>query len=131
MNVLTYTTQHISTSIYCGFFSFFFLLFLCQLTCQSADIMSSLCGVGVHVYMNNFSLKTTRPRDMLFILKDTLNNCARHADLFVRLFPRANTSEVPPPKVWKFQHFITIFSFTIAGIFLLHICTRPLVDSLV
>ena len=44
--------------------------FLCQLTCQSADIMSSLCSVGVRV--NNFS-KTTRPRDMLFFLKDTLS----------------------------------------------------------
>ena len=32
--------------------------FLCQLTCQSADIMSSLCGVGVRV--NNFFSKTTR-----------------------------------------------------------------------
>ena len=43
--------------------------FLCQLTCQSADIMSSLCGVRV----NNFSSKTTRPRDVLFFLKDTLS----------------------------------------------------------
>ena len=33
--------------------------------------MSSLCGVGVHV--NNFSSKTTRPRDVLFFLKDTLS----------------------------------------------------------
>ena len=42
-------------------------VFLCQLTCQSADIMLSLCGVGVRVrvHVNNFS-KTTRPRDMLF-----------------------------------------------------------------
>ena len=47
--------------------------FLCQLTCQSADIMSSLCGVGVRVRMNNFFSKTTRPRDMLFFLKDTLS----------------------------------------------------------
>ena len=48
-------------------------LFLCQLTCQSADIMSSLCGVGVRVRVNNFSSKTTRPRDVLFFLKDTLS----------------------------------------------------------
>ena len=48
-------------------------IFLCQLTCQSADIMSSLCGVGVRVRMNNFFSKTTRPRDMLFFLKDTLS----------------------------------------------------------
>ena len=51
--------------------------FLCQLTCQSADIMSSLCGVGVRarirVRVNNFSSKTTRPRDVLFFLKDTLS----------------------------------------------------------
>ena len=52
-------------------------LFLCQLTCQSADIMSSLCGVGVRarvrVRVNNFSSKTTRPRDVLFFFKDTLS----------------------------------------------------------
>ena len=75
--------------------------FLCQLTCQSADIMSSLCGVGVRV--NNFFSKTTRPRDMLFFLKDTLSiedeNCSRHANLSVRLFARDVTREVPPPKV--------------------------------
>ena len=49
--------------------------FLCQLTCQSADIMSSLCGVGVRIRIrvNNFFSKTTRPRDMLFFLKDTLS----------------------------------------------------------
>ena len=37
---------------------------------MSADIMSSLCGVGarvrVCVRVNNFSSKTTRPRDVLF-----------------------------------------------------------------
>ena len=48
-------------------------VFLCQLTCQLADIMSSLCGVGVRVRVNNFFSKTTRPRDMLFFLKDTLS----------------------------------------------------------
>ena len=37
--------------------------------------MSSLCGMGarVCVRLNNFSSKTTRPRDMLFFLKDTLS----------------------------------------------------------
>ena len=50
-----------------------YLRFLCQLTCQSADIMSSLCGMGVRVRVNNFFSKTTRPRDMLFFLKDTLS----------------------------------------------------------
>ena len=44
-------------------------MFLCQLTCQSADIMSSLCGVGVRVRVNNFFSKTTRPRDMVFFFK--------------------------------------------------------------
>ena len=53
----------------CAFVTFL----LCQLTCQSADIMSSLCGVGVRVRVNNFSSKTTRPRDVLFFLKDTLS----------------------------------------------------------
>ena len=28
----------------------------------------------------------------------------------------SHTSEVPPPKMWKFQNFISIFSVTIAGI---------------
>ena len=99
--------------------------FLCQLTCQSADIISSLCGVGVHVRVrvNNFSSKTTRPRDVLFFLKDTLfiedEKCSRHANLSVRLFARDITRGVPPPKVWKFQHLITIFSVTIAGISLI------------
>ena len=31
--------------------------------------MSSLCGVGVRVSVNNFSSKTTRPRDVLFFFK--------------------------------------------------------------
>ena len=37
--------------------------------------MSSLCGVVVcvRVRMNNYSSKTTRPRDMLFCFKDTLS----------------------------------------------------------
>ena len=49
--------------------------FSCQLTCQSADIMSSLCGMGVRVRIrvNNLFSKTTRPRDVLFFLKDTLS----------------------------------------------------------
>ena len=52
-------------------FCLIFFLFLCQLTCQSADIMSSLCGVGVRVRVrvNNFSSKTTRPGDVLFFFK--------------------------------------------------------------
>ena len=67
--------------------------------------MSSLCGVGVRVRVcvNHFSSKTTRPRDMLFFLKDTSSiedeNCSRHANLSVRLFARDIIREVPPPKV--------------------------------
>ena len=49
----------------------FYFSFLCWLTCQSADIMASLCGVRVR--MNNFSSKSTRPIDTLFVLKDTLS----------------------------------------------------------
>ena len=63
--------------------------------------MSSLCGVGVRV--NNFSFKTTRPGDMLFVLKDTLSiedeKCSRHANLCVHLFARDITREVQPSKV--------------------------------
>ena len=40
---------------------------------HTSFFMSSLCGVGVHVRVNNFSSKTTRPRDVLFFLKDTLS----------------------------------------------------------
>ena len=46
--------------------------FLCQLTYQSGDIMSSLCGLGVRVLMNNFS-NTTRPRDMLIFMSADLS----------------------------------------------------------
>ena len=75
-------------------------LFLCQPTCHSADIMLSLCVVGV--CMNNFSTKTTRPRDMPFFSKDTLS--IEDEKLFktcksVRLFARDITREVPLPKV--------------------------------
>ena len=48
-----------------------------------------------------------------------MKNCSRHANLSVRLFARDITRGVPPPKVWKFQHLITIFSVTIAGISLI------------
>ena len=55
-----------------------------------------------NVCANNFS-KSTRPRHILFLLKDTLSmeyeNCSRHADLVVCLFARAITSEVSSPKV--------------------------------
>ena len=56
----------------------------CDISCCNLDLsfdlvivtmffMSSLCGVGVRIRVNIFSSKTTRPRDMLFYLKDTLS----------------------------------------------------------
>ena len=45
------------------------MCFLCQLTGQLID-MASLCGFCVH--MNNFA-KSTRPKDMLLLLKDALS----------------------------------------------------------
>ena len=42
-----------------------------------------------------------------------------HSDLCVCLFSRVVRSNVPPPKVWKFQHFNTIFSLIIEMISLL------------
>ena len=35
-------------------------------------IMASLCGVRIRIHVNNFFSKTTRSRDMLVFLKDTL-----------------------------------------------------------
>ena len=79
-------------------------------------LMSSLCGVGV----NNFFSKSTRPRDMLIPYTLSIEDEKLFkACKFVCLFARAITREVPPPKVRKFQHFITIFSVTIAGISLI------------
>ena len=49
---------------------FFFFSFL---FCQSADIMTSLCGVCLRVRVSDFSSESTRPRDMLFVLKDSLS----------------------------------------------------------
>ena len=68
-----------------------------------ANIMASFFGVHLHVCVNNFS-KSTRPRDMPFLLKDTLTfedekvfkACSSRS---VRPFPRAIISEAPPPKM--------------------------------
>ena len=68
---------------------------------MSADIMASPCGVSFII--KNFSSESTGPRDMLFILKDTLSvedeNFYKTCGSIFRLFPRAFTSEVLPPKV--------------------------------
>ena len=114
-------------------------IFLCQLTCQSADIMSSLCGVGVRVRVNNFSSKTTRPRDVLFFKKipylSRMKNCSRHANLSVRLFARDITrggggTPTKSVKISTLNHnFLSDYCRDFSHI--LHICTRPEVDSLV
>ena len=61
---------------------------------MSAGNMASLC---VCVYNSS---ESTRPRDLLFVLKIPymlkMENCLRHVDPFVHLFPRAVVSEVPP-----------------------------------
>ena len=97
---------------------------------MSADIMSSLCGVDVRVCVSDFSDETTRPRDMLFLKKiaylSSMKNCSRHAGLFVRLFVRAIISM----KILTLYHnFLSDYCRDFSHI--LHICTRPQVDSLV
>ena len=101
--------------------------------------MLSLWGVGVpiHVHVSNYS-KTTRPRDMLgFFLKIPyllrMKNCSRHADLFVRLFARAITSEVPLTLSVKMSTLYHNFLIDLCRDFshIVHKCTRPQVDSLV
>ena len=56
-----------------------------------------------------------------------------HADLFVRLFARAIISEVPPTLSMKiltlYHNFLSDYCRDFYHI--LHICTRPQVDSLV
>ena len=98
--------------------------------------MLSLCGMYVRVCVSSFSDETTRPRDMLFILKAYLSKmkkCSRHADLFVRLFARAIISEVPPTLSVKISTLYHNFLIDYCRDFshILHICTRPQVDSLV
>ena len=111
--------------------------FLCQLTCQSADIMSSLCGVGVRVRVrvNNFFSKTTRPRDMLFFLKDTLSiedeklfkACKSVCSSVCQRHYKGGTP-TKSVKISTFYHnFLSDYCRDFSHI--LHICTRPEVDS--
>ena len=62
-----------------------------------------------------------------------MKNCSRHADLFVRLFHRAITSEVPPTQSVKILTLYPNFLIDYCRDFslILHICTRPQVDSFV
>ena len=90
--------------------------FLCQLTCNS--MVSAYASVG-----------TSPPK------VEGPETCCRkiHDDLSICLFARAIRREVPPPTVWKFQHFIILFfSLTIERIFLVSCtCNRLQEDSLV
>ena len=87
--------------------------------------------------VSDFSDETTRPRDMLFFLNiaylPSMKKCSRHADLFVRLFARAIIREVPPTLSMKiltlYHNFFSDYCRDFSHI--LHICTRPQVDSLV
>ena len=59
-----------------------------------------------------------------------MKNCSRHANLSVRLFAIDIIREVPPPKISKLYHnFLSDYCRDFSHI--LHICTRPEVDSLV
>ena len=98
--------------------------------------MSSLCGVGVRVRVrvNNFSSKTTRPRDVLFFLKDTLSiedeklfKACKSVCLLETLQGGTPTKSV---KISTLNHnFLSDYCRDFSHI--LHICTRPEVDSLV
>ena len=91
--------------------------------------MSSLYGVYIRIPVNDFSSKTTRLRDRLFFLKNPylsrMKNCCRHADLFVRLFARVITSEVPPTLNMKISTLYYNFLIAYCRDFshILHICT--------
>ena len=99
--------------------------------------MSSLCGVGVHVRVNNFFSKTTRPRDMLFFLKDTLS--IEDEKLFkacksvcLSVCYRRYKGGTPTKSVkisTLYDNFLSDYCRDFSHI--LHICTRPEVDSLV
>ena len=71
----------------------------------SADLSVSLhFGITlpclrICVHMNNFSSNSTRPKDMLLLLKDSLSMENDKSDLAVCLNPRAVRSEIPPPKI--------------------------------
>ena len=95
--------------------------------------MASLCDIRVRisVRVGNFS-KTTRPRDMLFFLKDTssiedeklFKACSRHADLYIQ--------SLPPTKIVKIStlyHNLLIDYCRDVSI-ILHTYTSSQVDSL-
>ena len=99
--------------------------------------MSSLCGMYIRVCVSDVSSKTIRVRDMLFFLKDTLSikdeKLFKTCNLVVPLFARAITIEVLPKLSVKISTFYHNYLIDYCGDFshILHICTRPQVDSLV
>ena len=81
------------------------------------DFMASCCDVciPVHIHVNNVS-KNTRPRDMLFLLKDTLSIQDDKLSMESRFVCSPEPIEVRYPHRKfnrKFQHFDTISSLTI------------------
>ena len=99
-----------------------------------AIFMSSLCDVYVRVRVNNFFSKTTRPRDMLFFLKDTLSiedeklfKACKSVCLLETLQGRY------PHQKCENSNTLSQFSLDYCRNFshILHICTRPELDSLV
>ena len=113
------STEYICTELYNGVF-------------MLADIMASLYGRGV----NNFS-KSTRPRDMLFLLKDTssidekkLFKACRSVRLSV---PQSHYKGDTPIQSVKISTLYNNFVIDYCRDFslILHVCTRPRVDSLV
>ena len=61
-----------------------------------------------------------------------MKKCSNHADLFVRLFARAIISKVPPTLSMNiltlYHNFLSDYCRDFSHI--LHICTRPQVDTL-
>ena len=99
---------------------------------MSADIIESLCGVHICVvHINNFS-ERSRPRDMLFLLKDTLSiedeKLFKACISFVsHLFPRAIIIERTLAQIVKISTLYHNFLIDYCRDFslILHICTRP------
>ena len=97
---------------------------------MSADIMATLCrvcvciSIRVHKPMNKFSSKNKRPRDMLFLLKDTSSIKdekivqGMQICMFV-CFLEPLQVRYPHPKCENFNILLQFFSLTIERISLL------------
>ena len=82
------------------------MLFLCQLTCQSPDIMASLYGICVCVCVNNFS-KVQGPETCCFLQQipylSRMKHCSRHANLLFVCSPESLQVRYPHPKCENFN----------------------------